>query len=337
MKEKIFTLLFCVLLGMNLPTRAQLNTGTGTGWGEELFPGEPLLIDENFQGFEFFHSDSTPDMGNSNNVLDPVTQEVVYGYTSFSTKVALLGSGDSAVTYDFYQCAFAPEWQTAYAFKDEGQNTPNVSNGFVEVSREYGSNPPTVHGHFMVDLRKIDFVEMIQWSHSSCGGNKRGVMLEFSVDDGDTWDTLRYQPGGAGYTESFTKDVFTREKTGNGYRCDPSAYGMLWEDAIYSENIMLRFGEAGGQVPRIHDLKVYGTYTASTAKQLSGQKLKIYSVDKKIRISEYADVEVYNICGKRVKMAQKVNYLSMDDMPRGIYIVKAKGLSEVKITKVLIK
>jgi hypothetical protein len=336
MKEKIFTLCFCLILGMGSLT-AQLNTGTGTGWGIDLFPGEPLLLDENFQGFAFFHSDSTPDMGNSNNTLDPVTQEVVYGYTNFSTNVLVLGTEDSAITYEFYQCAFAPEWQTAYAFKEQGENTPNVSNGFVEVSRDYGSTPPTVHGHFIVDLRNIDFVEMIQWSHSSCGGNKRGVMLEFSVDDGTTWDTLRYQPGGAGYTEGFTKDVFTGEKTGNGYRCDPSAYGMLWEDAIYSENMMLRFGEAGGQVPRIHDLKVYGTYTASSKKEIPDNDLKIYCVNKTIRISEMADVEVYSLVGKRVKMAQQVNSLAMDDMPQGIYIVKAKGPSAVKTTKVVVK
>jgi len=336
MKEKIFTLCFCVLLGIGSAS-AQLNTGTGTGWGVDLFPVEPLILNDNFQGFEFFHSDSTADMGNSNNTLDPVTQEVIYGYTTFTSKVPVIGTSDSAIIYDFYQCAFAPEWQTAYAFKEEGENTPNVSNGFVEVSRTYGSSPPTVHGHFIVDLRAIDYVEIIQWSHSSCGGNKRGVMLEFSVDDGETWDTLRYQPAGAAYTGSFTKDVFSGEKTGNGYRCDPSAYGMLWEDAIYSENIMLRFGEAGGQVPRIHDLKVYGTYTSTSAKQLNSDDLKIYSYNKIIRISEYSDVEVFNITGKLVKMAQQVNYVAMDDLPQGIYIVKVKADLKIKTSKVLIK
>jgi hypothetical protein len=336
MKTKIFTLIICALTGVGLNSLAQVNTGTGTGW-EGLAPGSPLVINENFQGFPFFHSDTESNQGNSDNVIDPISGEIVYGYMNKTVKVPLVGTQDSAVTYIFDQCAFAPQWKTAYAFRDAVENTPNVSDGFVEISRTYASTPPTVHGSFVVDLRKLEFVDIIQWSHSSTGGNKRGVLCEVSVDNGTTWDTLRYQPG-TNYNASFTKDVFTHVKTPNTYRCDPSAFGMTWEDGIWAENIMLRFGECGGQTARIHDLKVYGDYTATTsAKGIKSDDLKIYSYLKKIRISEQAKVAVYNITGKLVKTADHSNLISMDDMPSGIYLVKAMAGNRAKTAKVLIK
>lgn len=335
MKAKIFTLIFFTLTGVSLNSMAQLDPGTGTGWGA-LAPSEPLQLNENFQGFQFFHSDVDSDKGNSDNIIDPVSGEIVYGYKSFTVKAPINNTQDSAVTYIFDQCAFAPAWKTAYAQKDGVENTPNVSNGFVEISRTYASTPPTVHGSFVVDLRKLDFVDVIQWTHSSTGGNKRGVLCEVSVDNGTTWDTLRYQPGVA-WAGSFTKDVFTHVKTPNSYRCDPSAYGMVWEDGIWAENIMLRFGECGGQTARIHDLKVYGTYTTTSAKQISSDDLKIYSANKNIRISEQAKVAVYNLTGKIVKTADQTNNVSMAGMPVGIYLVKAIAGNKVKTSKVIIR
>ncbi|WP_340114651.1 T9SS type A sorting domain-containing protein [Maribellus mangrovi] len=336
MKEKIFTLIIALIAGFGFTANAQLNIGTGVPWGS-LGAAEPLVLNEDFTGFEFFHSDSTTDMGNSNNTFDTDGVTIIYGYKNDSVEVPILGSESGKITYVFDQCAFAPDWETAWAFKDGGGQTPNVSNGFVEVSRDYGSNPPTVRGSFKVDLRELDFVEVIQWTHSSCGGNKRGVMLEFSLDDGATWDTLRYQPGNA-WGDSFTKDPFTLDKTPNGYRCDPSAYGMTWEDGVYAENVMLRFGEAGGQVPRIHDLKVYGTYTPPTsAKVIDKEDIKVYSFNREIRISEPADVAVYTITGNLIKKAVNTNTVQMQEVPSGIYIVNAINDGRTVVKKVMIQ
>lgn len=343
MKRKFFTLTMIAILGTSLGAFAQLNTGTGTGW-DNLSPAEPLQISENFQGFPFFDSNADPNSGNSQNLIDPVSSNVIYGYKDTTCNVPLVGTTDSVVTYTFKQCAFAPAWATAYAFRDDGNNsgtsnTANVSIGFVEISRDYpyGTPPYTIHGYFEVDLRKLDFVEGIQWSHSSTGGNKRGVMCEFSLDNGTTWDTLRYEPGGAAYASSFTKDPTTGAKTANGYRCDPSAYGMTWEDGIYASNVMLRFGECGGQTPRIHDLKVYGDYTPNAARTLSSNELKIYSDHKLIRISETAKVAVYSLTGALVKTVDNASQVSMAGMPTGIYLVKAQTGSQIKTSKVLIK
>ena len=338
MYGKLFTLILAVF-GLCLTSYAQDTQSTGSGWGG-LFPSEALVINDNFMGYDFFHSDAAPDEGNSNNSIDPVSSEVVYGYTNRVFDVPFIGAEATKATYDCYQCAFAPEWSTAYAYKNATESTPNVSDGFVEVSRDYGSNPGEIAGYFIVDLRELAFVEIIQWTHSSCGGNKRGVLVEISLDDSLTWDTLRYQPG-ENWAASFTRDPGTGVDTENEYRCDPSAYGMVWEDGIWSENVMLRFKVAGGQVPRIHDLKVYGIVTdpgtPSSAEDINKNLLKIYSYDKMVRISEPANVNVYNITGKLVKTVENSNVVAMNDLTKGVYIVKAQAGTRLKTTKVFVK
>lgn len=315
---------------------AQLNTGTGVEWGT-LSPSEPLLLDENFQGFEFFHSDSGADQGNSNNVYGDDGASIIYGYKSDTVMVDALNTPGVQIGYYFNQCAFAPEWKTAYAERDSSANTDNVSDGFVEISRDFPSDPPTVKGEFIVDLRALDFVEVIQWSHSSTGGNKRGAMLEFSLDDGTTWDTLRYQPGNL-WSESFTKDPVTGVKTENGYRCDPSAYGMTWEDAVYAENVMLRFLEAGGQTPRIHDLKVYGTATPMTpVRDLFDNDLMITQVNQEVQVSEMADIAIFHADGKLLQTVSDVYRVELNDLPTGVYIIRAQAGRKLKARKVFVR
>lgn len=337
MRAKISTLIICLVAGLTFGAYAQPNTGTGVTWGEDFSPSEPLQLNEDFSGFDFFHTDSNPNDGNSDNSFDNDGVTIIYGYKQDTVDVDM-DNGSGQIHYEFYQCAFAPEWQTAYAYQDGGGQTANVSNGFVEISREYESTPPTVKGYFLVDLRELDFVDVIEWSHSSTGGNKRGVMCEFSLDDGTTWDTLRYQPGGAKAGYSFTKSVEDDAfKTSNTYRCDPSAYGMTWADGIWNSNVMLRFGECDGQTARIHDLKVYGTYEGNAIGDIDdADGLKIYATDKKIYFSEEAAVQVYSIAGALVKQSISTNLVSMDDMPRGIYLVKAQNGNKVKAVKVAI-
>ncbi len=300
MKKRIFTsalaLSMLCSLGLSGLQAQTLNTGTGTGWDVIFQPGSPLLINENFQSYEFFHTDENADQGNSDNTLDETTMLPVAGYKTMSVELTL-GSSHYTAPISFEECAFAPEWPAAYAYSDalaandlensENYNTGGVSNGFVEISREaiaMGGNLPTTRGYLVVDLRKIDFVEGIQYAHSSCGGNKRGITVEFSLDDGASWDTLRYQPGGAAWNGGFTYDFFTQERTYNGYRCDPSAYGMLWEDPIYESNVMLRFLEGGGQTIRMHDLKVYGDLPTSV-KKIKENTIKIWTQDNFARLS----------------------------------------------------
>ncbi len=338
MKERIITLFVFIVFVCGFKAYSQ-DDGIGTGWGN-LFPSEPLVLNENFMGFSFFHTDNNPDSGNSENSIDPVSGDVIFGYKEDSLEIPFLGSQFSKAKYVFKQCAFAPEWSSAYAYKNASENTQNVSDGFVEISREDNvySSVPTIRGYMILDLRQLEYVEIIQWTHSSTGGRKRGVMLEISLDDGNTWDTLRYQPG-ENFMASFTKDFSFGEpvKTFNEYRCEPSGYGMVWEDGIWTDNVMLRFREAGGQTPRIHDIKVHGTLKVQTA---IGDKIlndfKVFSYGKSIRVSKLANIDVYNLSGKKVLSAQHTNYLQLDNVREGIYFVRAKVNDVIKTSKVLI-
>lgn len=344
MKTKIFTLFLATFLISGIASFAQDN-GTGIDWATyEIQPGSPLLLDENFQGFDFFYSKTNSNDGNSAHTLDN-DGNVVWGYKELESDVPLINGNGAKAFYSFYQCAFAPEWKSAYGYRDlfntgTGENSPYVSDGFVEISRfdTVYSAIHTVRGYFQVDLRAIPFVEMIQWTHSSTGGKRRGALCEISLDDGATWDTLRYQPGEA-FALSFTKDPFTGEKTPNDYRCEPSGYGMSWVDAIYMENVMLRFSSSGVptiQTARIHDLKVYGD-VPTAVKKIDENAIKVFARDKQILLSQNVDAQVYNLSGVMVRSVSNTNRIAMDDYPAGVYFVKTFNGVKVQTTKLLIK
>ncbi|WP_167607179.1 T9SS type A sorting domain-containing protein [Maribellus sediminis] len=345
MKAKIFTLMIALITGIGFSANAQ-NFGTGVPWGTNGLGGSPLVLNEDFSGFPFFHTDENPGQGNSENSLDGET--VIYGYKDTTSEVPILGSASGKISYTFRQCAFAPEWTVSAVPETGGSQTLNVSNGFVEISRfdTVYSEVPTAEGYFIVDLRQLEFVEGIQWTHSSTGGNKRGVMCEISFDDGTTWDTLRYQPAGNLWGYSFTKDFSMGDpapKTYNTFNCQPSANGMTWEELILAENVMLRFIDARPleglsgtiQTARIHDLKVYADLPTS-ANIIEQDELKIYTANKTIHISEQAKVAVYNISGALVRQANFTNTVSMNDMPNGIYLVKAQTEKLIRTAKVIV-
>src|SRR5690554_4174892 len=320
------------------------DTGTGTGWSE---PSSTLLLTEKFQGFEFFHSQPDANSGNSRGTVNPELDPedpnyITPGYKNITVNKKIIGSS-SVVGFNMYQCAFAPEWMTAYAYRDEtnepgsGVNTPGVSNGFVEISREYPSHY-TIPGYFEVDLGNIPYIEMIQYSHSSAGGNKRGVLVEFSLDNGANWDTLRYQSGN--HTTSFTRDMFSLEDTPNAIRCDPSAYGMLWEDRLYftpdaeyDDHLKIRFSVAGGQVPRIHDLIIYGDLPTSIFNSKLNDLGISYSTNL-VTVNELAEISIYSLTGALVKHVVNEKEVSISDLPVGIYVVKAQAGVKMSVTKI---
>ena len=326
MKRKNFTAIFFGLLISGF-TRLVIGQSYGTGWGITP-PGEPLIIQDNFTDFPFLHADSNPDQGNSDN-LDPENP----GYKDTTAFRVCINSSDT-IFYDFYQCAFAPNWQPAYGYRDSLAELtppvpPEVSRGFVEVARYYESHA-TDSGYFIIDLRQVQYLEVIQYTHSSCGGNKRGFTLRKSIDDGVTWDTVRYQRGG--FTDNYPESA-------NAWNCQESAYGMVWEDALYlyESNVMLKFSHAVGQAVRIHDFKAYGWVEPETGINDNDikQEVSIYCSDKTMILSEPADIVIFNMNGVLVKKAKDVETVSTADLPEGMYVVKARTDRGITTKKIL--
>ncbi len=327
MKRKIFTLFLCALTGIALFAQ---DPSWGTGW-VTLQPGTPLLIEEDFTDFPFLHSDENPDMGNSDN-LD------LQNPGHIDTLVARKGIKTvDSIFYEFHHCAFAPQWMPAFWYRDSlaglSPGTPaEVSRGFVEIAREYESWA-TLDGHFIIDLSQVEFIEAIRFSHSSTGGNKRGFTFAMSKDYGDTWDTIRMQTG----------NISTSVPQPNPYNCQNSAFGMLWEDGLYvgsllspGDSVLLRFTKGNGQTVRLHDLKIYGDRESNlSARPYAADQLRISCYNRMIRLSEPGDIQVYSINGILMKQANRVENMSISDLPQGIYIVKAKSDTRLHTRKIL--
>ncbi|MFC0877331.1 T9SS type A sorting domain-containing protein [Saccharicrinis sp. FJH2] len=339
MRKRIFTFIAIATLGCGLGLYAQ-DTGTGTGW-ETLNPGSPKVLDEDFSGFDFYGNwdlmaNRTTD---SKPVTDDETLETIPANISGSKTVKYLNS-DLEVIYTWDSCAFAPQWGVAASMESDGTpiepdpTTPGVSDGFVEIARlGYGNK----RGEFYIDLRAMEFVEAIQYSHSSCGGQRRGFMVLFSLDDGANWDTLRYQPGDAAWASSFTKDPFTLEKTESTFNCTPSAKGMLWEDAIYAENVMLQIRPADPvqQAVRIHDFKVYGDLPSAN-QNIQNDLIKVFSYKNTVKLNKVADIEIFKLNGQLVKSEKQTNLVTLDDAPSGIYLVKVQSGNYIKTSKLVL-
>ncbi|HPR30663.1 MAG TPA: T9SS type A sorting domain-containing protein [Prolixibacteraceae bacterium] len=316
------------------------NDGTGTGWNT-LNPTSPLILNEDFTGFEFYGNWIHTNNSNSKDKVDEVTG-VVTPANIGGTKTITFIESTKEVTYTWDSCAFAPEWGVAGSVDGDGipvdpnPATPGISNGFVEIARNgYG----TRQGDFTIDLRNADFIEAVQYSHSSCGGKRRGFVLLFSVDDAQSWDTLRLQLGDH-WSLNYTKDPFTREKTPNDFNCTPSANGMLWEDAIYMENVMLKFTSdtIENQAVRIHDLKIFGELPSEVGiTKNQDESFRIIFRNNLANLSDEADMTVYSLNGRMVKRALDVRSLSLADVPDGVYIIKAQKGNKLTAKKVVKK
>jgi hypothetical protein len=336
------TLICAIFLAAGYGLYAQ-DQGTGTGWNENYIPSEPMVLNEDFSHFEFYGNWQHTANSNSKPIVDEQTGETTPGLMSGEKTITYLES-DVEHTYTWDSCAFAPEWGVAASVDqdtgdplDPDPTTDGVSDGFVEVGRRgYG----TLGGSFIIDLRKLDYLEGIQYSHSSTGGTRRGFILFYSKDDGQTWDTLRYQLGDH-YSLNFTEDPFDGSRTPNDINCTPSANGMLWEEALYStDKLMLKFEAANNiepQAVRFHDFKVYGTLAESNAvgNIANLSDLKVYLNKNTLKVSKRSNVNVYSLAGSLVQSAINVERLNVSGLQRGVYIVKAQAGNKVTTQKII--
>ena len=123
MKKVIFTTFLSAFLGVGVIIYAQSPEGS-TGW-ETLMPGEPLVLEDDFRDFPHFHSQLNTDDSNSRNT------ETTFGLKDTTASRVCIASIDT-IKYEFYQCAFAPNWQTAYGYTDSVENNPSQATPGVQ-------------------------------------------------------------------------------------------------------------------------------------------------------------------------------------------------------------
>ena len=128
-----------------------------------------------------------------------------------------------------------------------------VSDGFIELKRYYtgGTTPSVYPGNGHITIGPLPYIDEIQYSTSSNGGTKRGFLLERSDDGGITWTIVRREAGNASLSTSGDNDI----------EC---SNGMQWQESnMAGFDCILRFSNYGGQMVRIHDLKIWGQGAAT--------------------------------------------------------------------------
>lgn len=302
---------------------AQGTQGKGVGWGSTGEVGnEPLIVNENFQNWEKTHSVATQEIitaGGSAGVSSTWVDKTVYvpAVTDENVKIAI----------DLISCAVAPDFHSQYYYNDDMQDFPKdlVSKGFVELGRT--NYPPVAPSMGEFIIRNLEYVEGLQYSYTSSGGNKRGFELFMSVDDGATWTSIRHETGNFNTSTS-------------GIDVQASGYGLRFEDAVYESNVSFKFtvSSINPQIVRLHDLKIYGSAGTGNSIELeSGASFKIKNTKQEISLTANADVEIYSTTGTLVKAAQNATNLNITDLPSGVYVVKAVSVEGISLNKKIVK
>jgi hypothetical protein len=63
--------------------------------------------------------------------------------------------------------------------------------------------------------------------------------------------------------------------------------------------------------------------------------LKIFYANDKVHISKLANVEVYSMAGIKLKSESETRSVSIRELPRGLYIVKAGNEGVFKTVKIM--
>lgn len=319
MKKKtlLFVALAVLALGNFADAFAKLGY-FGTGWTQLGF--YPRIVDENFQTWPdqpqiVAYPDSCPPTVPDNKIYIP--QQIF--------KVSISGNS-TYVPFQLDSCLISNHCPPVANAGSKLRN-PEVSNGFIELKRYYiGGSTPSVQpglGHLIIG--PISLLEQIQYSTSSNGGTKRGFLLEISQDGGSTWTTLRREAGNLNLSTSGDDDT----------EC---SNGMQWEELnLYGVDCLLRFSNYGGQMVRIHDVKIWGesSFTLS-AGSLKKSNLQIGVYSSLVKVTDYADIEIFNFAGDLVMSANDVKEQNISNLPSGIYVVKAKNESG-SVTKKFVK
>lgn len=319
MKKK--TLLFVALTVMVLGNVTDILAATGyfgTGWNRTGY--SPKIVDINFQSW----ADEPHDPNNPSICPEQVPDNGFYNpHRVINLPVP---NTTTFVPFTLDSCLVRNACPPVANSGSKTRNT-GVSNGFVELKRYYtgGSTPSLTPGLGHLIIGPISYLEYIQYSTSTNGGNKRGFYLEKSEDAISandplaTWTVVRRETGNI--TLSTSKD--------NNLEC---SNGMQWEDDINGVDCYLRFSntttaaDGGAQMIRIHDVKIWGEPSQITGINTAvATQLRASINNIRVKLTDYAEIDIFDISGNKILSHIDTKELNIANIPGGIYIMKAKN------------
>lgn len=361
--KRITFLLFVVILASITNAQSSylsadsLTTETGWGWKTTILSSnQALAINENFQDWPLKHNQP-------NNSVATKARASVDAYADWNQEITL-GDGTKA-NISMIKCASAPQGLSQNKIEFTSKNDPDdgvyqgnaikypngqipdpeigspLSVGFLEVSRKSSNGTVSAGVGYdgSVTLPAILGAQIVQYSYSSLGGNKRGIILQRSVDNGDTWTDVR-NPSATACSWPNTENggnsstaVLGENRFLSGYYC--SGAGVYIEDVIGdgTESVMLRFTVHNGQDFRLHDLKVIKLTSGSSISKTNSSTTIIMGKKGQIEIADaQEDVIVYNITGQKIATLLPNQGSHTVTVPSGVYLVAEKNQSVVKIS-----
>jgi hypothetical protein len=326
-----------------------------SGWGwktTDLGPNQTLVINENFQDWPLNHNQP-------NNSVATKARASADAYIDWDREITL--DDGTKANISMIKCASAPQGlsQNKIEFTpvndpDDGIyqgndiNFPNgripdpergdpLSVGFLEISRS-SSNGTGGAYHGSVTLPAIAGAQIVQYSYSSIGGNKRALILQRSVDNGETWTDVRNSSSGAVNWSTTENDgnsstaVLGENGFSSGYYC--SGAGVYIEDIIGdgTETVMLRFTIHNNQDYRLHDLKVIALKGGSSISTVNTSSTKIIGQKGQIEITgAQASVTIYSVTGQKVATFVPAQGSQIVSVPSGVYMVAERDQPVVKV------
>ena len=347
------------LLSIGCTSLMAQNLYHGNSTWENKSPYFPI-VEEHFGDWNYKDQDGYGLKDPTVNTCATGARDDYQNYSTFEVKRAVdarQNKPNGMVTFFLDFCQIQPDCDTQSGTNytldstvvnadSKGPSWNNVSKGCINIYDNYNTVRPVTQGFagdgsgsFTTSL--IPLLERIQYTTSSYG-RRRGFNLEIGYlleDNTVYWDTVRYLTGSI---TTCKPDAFAAEIAAEDNKVffDESNRGFVFEELFGSgvENVYVRFRPTdptqNRQIVRVHDLRLYGiapdTDAATNPNPVSGldkptstSSFAIVGFRGQYKLTQTADVVVYDFAGKIVAQQKNVNELDLTASPKGVYFVRA--------------